>query len=353
MASEIKTQEAPIQSELDIDIRGLVKTTTELHDEIYGKSSQRPHALWMVRISNFLSAYSKANNPNGFKKMFNDFYSVHTQELCQDIFIEQDEQTIVNDKWLRVKDNLEQKSSVKKSSSDSWAPSQATCKGLVIYFDPQRKSVSIPISEIYIAATSYAKEKGTSDLHAYSYPGRILYHLFSILHHSIPELDPTRQKITNNMIAIKSFLNEITTPNESSRTPAPNDLIGEGLSGFTKIMSTVMKSAGLDMNIDASQLESTMRNTFNGDTVKSMGKVVNKIIDSVKDSKSNDLNSVMDGIGEAFKDPEIRNMLSSSARETAALVSSIPSLDNAQGSEIPITPSEPVPVEVVNPEKQD
>lgn len=312
--------------DIDTHIRGLLKTATELHDEIYGKNSSRQHTLWMVRTSNFFSAYSKANNPNGFKRMFIDFYSLNTPALTSEIFIEEDRQTVVNDRWLAIEDNLEQPAPRKSAS----LAASVACAGLVIYPDPQRRSVSIPLSEIYLEAKAYAKKKGTKDMRAYAFPIRILHHFFAVLHYAIPDLDAEKPKITRNMTALKSFLAEITP----AAAPSSGDAVGEGIAGFSKIMAEILKASKLDGAVDTSQLEGTMRSALSGDAVKSVGKVVGKIMSSVKGSDG-DVGSVLDGIGSALKDPEIRGMLATSAKETAALAASVPTATNPKGEPIP------------------
>ncbi len=333
----------PTEKEFDEGVRKLLEISMTIHDEKYGRMGNA--ALWMTRISKFNSAYVKADNPPGFMKMFRDFYVLYSGHLAADVFAETEETTVVNDKWLKDETNYEATAGttggkggtgrIPGSKSEGWNPRQATCKGIVLYFMPSVKAVSIPISEIYIIASGLAKEHGEKNIKIWSYPAQILYSIYQILHGCVSDLDNGYASITKNLRAIKALLDEITPAEGTGK-----DAIGEGISGFSKIMASVMKSAGINVSLDPGQLETAMRTTFEGDAVKKMGTVVSKIMEDVSavgsEAKPGEaISVVMDKIGDAFKNPEVRDILATSAKETAAkaseLLGSIPTADNPAG----------------------
>lgn len=286
--------------EFDINVKKLLSLSMEIHDAANGKMSNP--SLWMVRISKFQSAYTKTKNPPGFLDMWRNFYTIHNTELTDDIFVETEESSNVNDKWLKDITEREKKGEVKQSNS--WNPRQMTCKGIVIYFNPEVKSVSIPIGEIYLAAIKLSKEKGKDNIKMYSYPAQLLSCLYNILDKCILDSDPGKKQISKNTKILGAFLQEITISDADS-----NSNVGEGMNGFAKIMSTVMKTVGINMPEDGN-MEKTIKETFESDGAKKIGKVVGKMIESVNSSqnKGGGLENIIDGIGNACKDPEIKSI---------------------------------------------
>lgn len=307
----------------DDNMKNLLRLAMKIHDTAHGGMSNS--MLWMVRVQKFLTAYTKAKNPPGFMDMWTKFYDTYTTELDQQIFAETEEGTTVNDKWLKDTTDKEKKSDVKTSG---WNPRQLSCRGIVAYINPEVKSVSIPLTDIYLDAGKLSREKGSKNIEIYSYPASILFHMYSILNACVPG-KPT---LIKNVKILKTFLDEITT------TEGTNDSVGEGIAGFSKIISSVMKQIGIDVPIDDKKLQDTVRDTLNSDTAKSVGKVVGKIIENVSSSTSgpDTLQKVMDGIGDACKDPNIRNMMGGNSTINPSVpvsrTSMIDEMDMAQGT---------------------
>lgn len=339
---EVKSENKEVKDEpdkFDIAIRALHKCITDLHDTVNGRVSSDRHALWMVRTSNFMTAYSKVNKPSAFKGMFLNFFNENKTSILAEIFTEREGRLTVNDKWLRTTKDFEAKAGAPQNAQDSsWTPGGLTCKGLVIYFNPKRKSVSIPISEIYIAAVSLAKEKGGSDnVKAYSFPPRVLKCLYSIFEAILSEGDNDMPAITHNLTLIKGQLDDII-PDSDEKTEAT----GEGIAGFTKIISSLTKSMGVDLNLDAKQIEGTIGNVLGGDTFANLGKIVNKVVDSVKDTKTNDVGAIISGIGNTLSsDPELKTMLAAATGSISSSVNSLQASIPTQTNPISAPPSIP------------
>lgn len=331
--------EHPQAKTVNKHITDLIEISKEVHDKAYGAMSDQ--TLWMTRLTKFQSSYIKSKNPMAWIRLFSEFFDVHSERIAEDVFIEEEEDTKVNDSWLRCETNFETRSAT-AGAGTGWTPRQATCKGYVLYYDPAPKyrAVSIAISEIYLCACKLSKEKGSTNTRMFSYPVHILYNLYALFSTAVSPLDESHKQLVKNTKVLKAFLDEIS--------PVADSGVGDGMKGFSKIMASVMKSAGIDIGANSEQLESAMQSTMQGDAVQTMGKVVSKIMQSVGagETKDESTDAVLDRLGDVFKDRELRDMLSTSAKETAdkvaTLSASIPTAESV-GQATP-APSVPLPV---------
>lgn len=291
-------QEGDIKN-FDDNMKKFLNLAIEIHTAAYGSMSNQK--LWFIRIQKFLSAYTKAKNPKGFMDMWTNFYTQNSKDLNENIFVEVGDTTEVNDKWLKDTTDREKKGASKLTG---WNHQPQSCNGVVVYCDPKVPSVSVPITEIYLAAIKLSKDKGNDNIKFYGYPAHVLLCIYSILNSCVPG----KQKINRNMKTLRTFLDEITAGDGSEH----NDAIGEGISGFSKIMSTVIKTMGFNVNIDDKKIEETFREAFNSDTAKNVTKAIGKVMDNVNSKKSESgtdaMKNVIDGIGSAWNDPEIKNL---------------------------------------------
>lgn len=324
-----KPELTPQAKQLDEQFNELVETCKDLHDDAYGSMSE---TLWMNRLTKLQAAYIKSKNPMGWAPMFLNFYALHSEVLSKPIFHEVDDEDKVNDEWLKDMENREGGSSAPPSSRTGWGPKTATCRGHVIYFNPNPKyrAVSFALGEIYEVACDLSKKKGTKDVKKFAYPAKILYHLYAIWECVLSKEDPTWKQVSSNALVLKTFLDEVL-PSDGQEG------LGSGIKGFSKIMASVMKNAGISSEVNTGELEKAMESTFQGDTVQTMGKVVSKIMSSITSGEegkegTESPDQVMDRLGDVFKDKEIREMLSSSAQETAGkmadLAESVPTAEN-------------------------
>lgn len=307
---------------IDKSFTDFIKVSLELHDKVHGQMKQAP---WSVRLSKLSSSYTQSDNPLGWKKMFEDFYTLHHEDISKDIFMElDDDEGDVNDGW--IKDNKNEESGGGNKKKGGWKR-KISCKGLVIYFSdkPGARDFSIALTEIYKDAISLSNKKGDNDVVCASYPARILYGIYCLFRDCISKEDPTWPQLKKNAHVLKVYIDEIL-PNGTESSE-----IGSGVKGFSNIISQVMKSAGIDTgDMDAGGLEEVLSNTLKGDTVGKMGKVFSKIVDGVSngDGDSDNPGDIMDRLGDVLKDDEVRDLLTSATKETTEtmgnLASSIP-----------------------------
>jgi hypothetical protein len=286
---------------------GLIEVSKNIHDDLYGSMS---NTLWLTRLTKVQAAYIKSKNPLGWKSMFTDFFSTHSEEIMRDVFHESG----VNDKWLKNTTNYE-------SSSKGWA-SGATCKGLIIYFntDPKHRAVSIAISEIYAAACKVAKEKGESSVKILTYPAKLLYNFYSLISVGLDELDPASDQINRNVTALKTFIDEMSPETESS--------VGSGGGGIADMMSAMMKSSGVDTGgVDAGSISSIIEETMKGDSVKGITDVISKIMASMNGAEGEEQDNtpagVMNKLSDVLGNQEIRDMLTSSAENASSVITDL------------------------------
>jgi len=329
----------PQEQKFDKHITALIEVAKEVHDKEHGPMSGM--TLWMTRLTRLQTSYIKSKNPMGWAEMFSKFYAVHSDAIAKDIFVETDEDTKINDDWLKITENFETRGLPPGGSG--WGPRQASCKGYVLYFDtdPRARWCSIAINEIYQTAVKLSKEQGGANTRIFAYPAQILYNFYEILAVVVSPFDETHKTLVKNALILREFINEISPTDPSA------DGIGEGVKGFSKIMASVMKAAGIGTEANAAELESAMQKSLEGDTVKTMGKVVSKIMESVGSiggaDGPGDTDTVMDRLGDVFKDKEIREMLSTSAKATADQVAGLAASIPHAGEDPSAPPSAPAP----------
>ncbi|CAH6418721.1 Hypothetical protein POVN_LOCUS441 [uncultured virus] len=325
--------------DFDTSIKALLHTAFEIHDKAYGSSAA--HQLWMVWANKFFTAYVKSKNPDAFHGMFLGFLSEYSKEIAAPIFLEKDDETLVNDNWLRdesVKKGPGIKASIvkeKKASSGSWSPSEMSrCKGAVIYFDndnPKFVAVSIPLSDIYRQAVKLYKDKGDKDPSYSILPGKILLYFYSILHNVVSDAHPDKELITKNVKQLATFIEQLT-PTEGTTSESS----GAGFAGISKVMAQVMKSAGMDTSgISENGINSMLGNALNEKAVAGMGKVVGEVIKAVQGATSDTkatgpqgISEVLGNLGKALQTDSVKNAVVETAtaaqQQSAALEASIP-----------------------------
>lgn len=355
------TGKASIKS-FEASVKALLQTAFEVHDKAYGSLSAQQ--LWMIYANKFFTAFVKAKNPDGFHDMFMRFYTGRSKEIVSPIFIEVDDDTVVNDKWLRDDEikpgpGIKIPSKTKKASSeDTWSPAESSrCKGYVIYFDdtnPKLVAVSIPISEIYRAAMKLYREKGAKDTSCRTLPARVLLHFYSILHNILPDLDAGKETITTNCVALEDFIGKLT-PTDGGNVEG----VGAGLQGIGKIMAQVMKAAGMSSTgIDETNITNMLGTALNENAITGMGKVVGEVIKAVqgpgegKEGGPQGIGDVIGGIGKALQSDAVKNAVTETAaatqKQVADLQATVPTASAA-----PAGPTLPLPSESFNPAAQE
>ena len=300
----------------DYGISDFIKVCKDIHDAKYGNSKQ---TLWMTRVCNFQTACLKANNPQAAGKFFMNFYSFYDNLITQDIFIKDGDNTIFNDKWLKDTTNYESKPSI---SGDDYSPKNTSCKGLVLYVNKEVKSHSIPISEVYLAAVSLAKEHGTSNVKMFAYPIKFLLHFYYILCNIVPDLDNGKNQIIKNTTTLKSELDDLCPPESNNSSSG----------GMGDMISNLMKSMG-GGNIDTKNIEKMMGDVFKGEAMQNMSNAINKIVENVSKPSTNGSvgsESIMDKLSDSLKDQEVRDTLNIAIKSASDQVSSL--MSSASGT---------------------
>lgn len=298
----------------------LIEISKEIHDSAFGSMNS---TLWMVRLTNLQASFIKSKNPMGWADMFLDFYEKHSDQLTKDIFMEVGDDTMkVNDDWLKTTEFYGPE--VQTGKVSGWSPSQAVCKGHVLYLDPSKKSCSFPLTEVYLSATKLHKTKGSTNVRAFSYPARVLYNLYEILTIVLSPIDGGHEKLVKNANVLKQFIDEISPSGGESD-------MGEGIRGLSKIMSQVMKSAGV--NMDASKLESTVGAVLEGDGVSKLTQVAGKFMQKMNDGgEIKGPEDLMDKLGDALRDKDLREAVGEAAGtvsgQLSGLVDSIPTAES-------------------------
>lgn len=315
--------------ELDTAFTGLLDICKDIHEA--GKKGSSQH-LWLSRVTTLQAGYAKSKkNPTKWKEMFARFYFDYKSDLDRPIFFDDGTDMKVNDEWLKDK---EKESKTAPRAAGSWSPAQIVNKGINIFFDAKIQAACIPLTEVYKMATSLSVSHGEKNVKMFVLPAKFLYHLYNVLGVCVPPLEDGYTNITQNITVLQRFIKEVL-PNDSDDSG-----IGDGLKGFSQIMGKVLKSSGVDGDFDANGMESAVNSAFSGGAVETMGKMVQRIMKSVSDvPATGDVSQVLDKIGEAFKDPEVRGMLAESEKAMSEQVTALSqSVPTAEG--LGVAPSE-------------
>jgi hypothetical protein len=331
-------------------IRELLQTALKVHDEQYGNMSDKQQ-LWMVWTQKLLTAYTKTfakvGNGDGFHGMFVRFYTDNSKDITVPIFVEKEDGNVeVNDKWLRCTDQMKgpgiklrpldkNAKPSKPSSEESWSPTIGRCKGHVIYFDdaPKHLAVSLPISEIYAIAMKLYKEKGSKDLACRTYPGKLLLYFYTVIYNVLPDFEEGKPIIEKNVKLLHDFIEQMTP------TDSAVEGTGSGLAGIGRIMSQVMKAAGINASgFDEKEIGRSLSGALTDGAINGVGKVVGALVKSVQgDGKEapKDIGDVVSGLGRALQSDTVKDAIRETAVATSALTgqlsASIPTADSLAG----------------------
>ena len=290
-------------------VQYLLQNSFKIHDEQYGPMSTE--RMWRTWVGKFSSVYHQKEYSK-FIPMFLNFFTKNQDFFTNPVFIEVNSTINMNVDWLRNEELLDGPGSLKVVNKKSWSKDGKQCKGLVIFFNDVEKfhMISIPISEIYLEACRLDKSKNEL------FPAKILAALYSAIYYVIPEgvFPEEKLAVEKNMNFLKDFIKNLA-PDEG------NSDIGDGLSGVSKILNTICKSAGLgDKTIDTKGIGETIGQYTKPETLDKVGKVVGTIFKGLKPSDGEDINinSAIDNIGKTLQSTEIKDGVN-------GIMSSIPS----------------------------
>lgn len=326
-------------SDFDSSVKYLLEVSSEIHDKLHGNSSSKT-ALWMSWTNKFTNAYAKKNQPEFFYSMFITFFNKYISNFSMPIFTKEtpESSVTVNDIWLKNEEYLPGPGFVQPqiAVAGSWTPSEARCKGVVIYFNDNEKfaAVSIPISEIYRAACKLYKREG--DANCKLYPAKVLIGLYSIIYYVLPDIIEQKIIIKSNIDELREHL-EISSP--ASESAINQDNIGSGLAGLSKIMSQVMKSAGIDNSgFDENTLPKMLGGAINEKSINTVGKVVKEVVNAVsgpsEDGGKQDIGSMLGKIGKALQTDTVKDAISGisefTKKQNDELIATIPGVEDCK-----------------------
>lgn len=313
----------------DVAVKKLLRTMQDVHeatDKTSPMNFNRADPYWVICLGKFHAAYLKANNPDGFKPMFRQFYETHRNSIMEQII----EDNQVYDDWIKTKEVFPAPGkSIQKSGKNhrsrkhnddtaSWNP-HASCKGLVIYFDSHNeklRAVSIPLSEAYLQACKHyaelSKDKGVCS----PFPATILYSFYAAMS---AVCDPTDLEIlTENVESLKDVVDSLTP--ESTGTE------GSTLEPLKDMMKALAKSSGIPgMNAgDDSQINSALGTLFSAETSDKISNVVRSVTEQISTKGGDNVGDVVSQIGQLLQNPTLTDMVKDTVDSAQRLQDSIP-----------------------------
>jgi len=334
----------------DKAVRLLVTTMQGVHDSLHGTRVQK---LWFTYVGKFLSAYMKADCPEGFHDTFRSFLDLYAEHMLKPIFYESEGQTLVNDGFLKVDRILPLPGTAMAVDADgvpvatppatstkatgSWSPRDLQCKGVVIYFrpsggefNPRFSNVSIGIGEAYQAAVKLYTTRQASDAKARSFPSKILLGLYAACYYVCDEADPRKAELQKNVCLLAELVDRIS-PTESG------DGVGDALGGISQIMASVMKQSGMGSEINADGLKAALGSALTGGALENVGKVVGEIMKTVNEGEApSDIGGVISRVGVAFQSESLRTMVAETAQQASDLMATIPGMHMAPAADVAV-----------------
>lgn len=279
------------------DIEEALKEFNAIIQEIgSGESLQHQIPRFAVSTSKFMTAFNKSKKEDSesaldyVKDLFYQTMEKHSENVYANIF-DQDNDLEVD--WLRretVKPRDRKKKS-KVSLDDMRYP------GIVIYIDeedPKIANFCIPLTAIYLEAEKIYEERkknnGISTL-----PFKFLYYLYSCFYFSIPETKYSKKEVVmQNIKSLGTVLGSLS--DESGNKGA----VVNGLSDlFNKFTSS-------DSGINMDRIKSMMSQIIPSDSADQLNSVLSTVTKNVQNS-----GSIMTGLQESFKSPEVTRLMDS------------------------------------------
>jgi hypothetical protein len=323
----------------DVAVKKLLRAMQDVHEattQTCPMNFNRAEPYWVICLGKFHAAYLKANHPDGFRPMFRKFYDTHRENIKAQI-IEDDQ---VYDDWIKTKVVVH--NSIKSTSksgknhrsrkhtedSSSWNP-HVSCKGLVIYFDPNNdklRAVSIPLSEAYLQACKYyaelSKDKGVCS----PLPATILYSFYAAMSQVCDPQD--LEALTANVESLKDVVDSLTP--ESTGTE------GSTLEPLKDMMKALAKNSGIPgMNQgDDSQINSALGTLFSAETSDKISNVVRSVTEQISTKSGDNVGDVVSQIGQLLQNPTLTDMVKDTVESAQRLQDSIPTQQNVSGTPV-------------------
>ena len=302
----------------DLHLTNLLKVAIKIAGATNGISST---PVWVSWTSKFLQAYNTAKNPSAFHEMFMRYFNDNAGDLTTPIMGAGGR---VQDGWLRECKNV-------KNHEGTWSMSGIQPRGQVIYYsnDPKFKSVSVPLTEIYLAAIKLYRDSKDKDMFAATAPSNVMYNLYSIYASLLPTSAPERSGIVANQESMRQALELSGVSDVNSTT---NQSGGGALKDVKSLMRTVIERTGIDIPPEqADQMEQTVSTLMDGDVLSHITKVVGTATASGEGSDKGgnpDIGAILANVGQALQNSQVRSAISDvsiqSQKQADSLLNSIP-----------------------------
>jgi hypothetical protein len=301
---------------LDESIKQLLSVSKKIA-ELTG-ATNKTHE-WVARVISFEKSYLKAGDPEKVRPIFQRFYNEFTAQF-EDYAVTRDEGGTINlNDWLVEEQNLEAAdpgipkasasaaASVPKAKGKSSGTVIATkplapCLGYVIYLDKKLKSVSIPVSQIYMAARQIQPATG-------QYPCRVLVLLYTIM----SEFGFARDdSMANNVMYLTDVYNTIVSENDIPDEVEPK---GKGVDGLTSMMKTAASKFNLGEKTDWNGMFEKGKKVVSDFAKKAQNKskpleIFDAIKETIEDNNLEEvINQVTDNVRGAVADPDAQKMI--------------------------------------------
>lgn len=328
----VEKQELPTES-FDAAFKGLMETAMQVEREVTDAFSMKKvvQPYWALCITKLYTSYIAAENPDGFKEMFRNFYKEYRKQLIEPLM----DSDGMNDSWLKVKEILPapfDNDGKKRPKNLFGAPE--ILEGLVLYFQTERKyrAFCIPISKVYrVACEHYVEMEKEKSVHS-PLPAAILYNFYAAFLHVCKDKD--KKAILKNVEVIKEIVVELS-PEEGSDN-------GSTFSPLKEMMKRFAKSSGMPLD-DSGKMEEAIGQLFKPETTEKINKLVKTVTESFTASTETngvpDIDKVLSNIGTALQKPELRDILSEQTKNITNLQASIPTAENPVGGALSPTVS--------------
>lgn len=304
------------------NLQNLLKLGLRIKDQgstIFKKSTP----TWSIWINKIYLAFMQAGKHQAFSDMFYRFWFKYQENLSSELI---DEDGNIQDNWLKVKDTLfypgDKPGDKKKKISldDTWGKKDLRCFGIVIFFDDTNSKlngVSIPITELYLSAIKWHKEKRDEENDARMAPALVLKYLYNCIYYSIPD-ETVRSVLKRNIELINELVADMAPPEGTEDAPSG------ALGGVGEVLKKIMKSTGIsDGSFDSKSIGKAVSGLFNEGMSEKIGKMMNHVMEGVDKEKlksGEGIGDVIENIGSSFQKQEFKDLMSETGSEVMKIV---------------------------------
>jgi len=303
----------------DTHLTNLLKVAIKISGSVSGFGTS---PVWVSWVSKFLQAYNSAKNPPAFHDMFMMYFHTNASDIASPIMAAGGR---IQDAWLRD-------CKTSKSHEGTWSMSGIQPRGQIIYYsvDPKLKSVSIPLTEIYLASIKLYRDGKDKDTFAATAPSNVLYNFYSIYAALLPTSAPERASIVENQESMKQAL-ELSGVSDVNATTTQTG--GGALKDVGTLVRTLIERSGYEIpQEDADKMEKTMGNIMESDVLSHITKAVGSATisgEGIDKAGNPDIGAILANVGHALQNPQVKEAIATvsekTQKQTETLLDSIPS----------------------------